>query len=462
MITFDQSLFNPKYIPLLYETIPFLHLFGSAGSGKSIFAAQKEIIYSYLRTNRNTLVLRKVATTLKNSVYAELKGAYTEMGLDDDFEALKSPLQITNKTTGVVFLFHGLDDVEKIKSIKNVDRIWVEEATELETIEELEQLRLRVRGFKQKQITLSYNPINKFHWLNTEIHEKLPPKHRIFKSTFRDNIKLLEKDPEYGEYIESLKFTNPNYYKVYGLGEWGQNAEGLIWPDYQVVNQMPPAEFYGLDIGYTDPCALVEGCIIDALPKKELYLNEILYMSHLTDNELIEQLKSRGVRKYVPMFCDNASPATIRALQNAGFYAGPSTKGPGSVLASIKQVLEFDLKILAGSKELLKEISNWSWKNREGHWLDEPQDGADHLMSAIRYMIRGLGYVPRSPELSYQHERERSVPQHLRLENIELRAEFQPAEQTEREIQTHDAYASLAAMLKRNSEEDDDGGHFSL
>jgi phage terminase large subunit len=407
----------------------------------------------------------EVATTLKNSVYAELKGAYSDMGLASDFDPLKSPLQITNKTTGVTFLFHGLDDVEKIKSIKNVDRIWIEEATELDTIEELDQLRLRVRGFKQKQITLSYNPINKFHWLNTEIHDKLPPKHRIFKSTYRDNLKLLEKDPEYGEYIESLKETNPNYYKVYGLGEWGQNAEGLIFPDYTVVNQMPPTQFYGLDIGYTDPCALIEGCVVDVQgqAKKDLYLSERLYMTHLTDNELIEQFKIKQVSKNIPMVCDNASPATIEALRQAGYFVTRSTKGPGSVLASIKQVLEYNIKILAGSKELIKEISNYSWANRDGQWLDEPQDGADHCMAAIRYAVRGSRFFPRAEEMDYQHQRELSVPPLLRYENIETRMPFQPVEQTEREIRSHDAFASLAEMLKRKKEEEsDDSGYFNL
>lgn len=466
MITFDPSLFNPAYIPLLYENTPFLHLFGSAGSGKSVFAAQKEIVYSYLRTNRNTLVLRQVASTLKNSIYAELIAAYTDMGLEADFDPLKSPLQITNKTTGVQFIFAGLDDVEKLKSIRNIDRILIEEATELESPEILDQLRLRVRGFKQKQITLCYNPINKFHWLNTEIHEKLPEKHRIFKSTYRDNLKLLEKDPEYGEYIESLKFSNPNYYKVYGLGEWGQNVEGLIWPDYQVVKAMPIPQFYGLDIGYTDPCALVEGAIEDApnQTKKNLYLHERLYMSHLNDNELIEQLKARGINKDLPMYCDNAAPATIKSLQRAGYYAIGAPKGRDSVVASIKQVLEYDIKILAGSKELLKEISNWSWQqNKDKKWIDEPQPGADHLMSATRYMVRGATVPARQRVKTFAQQREELLPTHLRYDAIELRMPFTEPETVERELQTREGLLAVADMLRRKGEDQEEQrGHFSL
>ena len=154
--TFDFSnerLYNRAYLPLFKNDTEFIHLFGSAGSGKSRFAAQKEIVKSFRseRRGRKTLVIRKVAKTLKDSVYSELRGVIYEWKLDDCFEMLKSPLQITNNLTGVTFLFIGLDDVEKVKSISGVDRIWIEEATELDTLQELQQLRLRLRGIAVAQ-----------------------------------------------------------------------------------------------------------------------------------------------------------------------------------------------------------------------------------------------------------------------------------------------------------------------
>jgi phage terminase large subunit len=184
----NAELYNPAYIPLFANKARFLHLYGSAGSGKSVFASQKEIALSFSseRKNRKTLVVRAVHNTIKDSVYAELTGVIYDWELSDFFEILKSPLSITNKLTGVQFIFRGLDDVEKLKSVRGVDRILIEEATEIKAREDLDQLSLRLRGFPEVQITMMYNPINVFHWLNTEFHQKQEGGHFTFKTTCED------------------------------------------------------------------------------------------------------------------------------------------------------------------------------------------------------------------------------------------------------------------------------------
>lgn len=400
--TFDFSherLYNRAYLPLFKNDTEFIHLFGSAGSGKSRFAAQKEIVKSFRseRRGRKTLVIRKVAKTLKDSVYSELRGVIYEWKLDDCFEMLKSPLQITNNLTGVTFLFIGLDDVEKVKSISGVDRIWIEEATELDTLQELQQLRLRLRGFDKVQITLSYNPINVFHWLNQEIHEKRPANHFIFKSTYRDNEKMLAVSPDYATYIESLKDTDPNYYKVYGLGEWGQNAEGLIYPDYAVCDVLESPAFYGLDFGYNDPTALVAGSVRDVQgdSRKHLIWHECLYETGLTSDTLISRMNAIGIDKRKVIICDNARPEMIADLRKAGFNAKPCTKYKGSVVEGINAVKGYKLHITAGSKNIFREIQNYSWLEKDGRYMDDtPKDGVDHAMDAGRYGLESVN-VPR-------------------------------------------------------------------
>jgi phage terminase large subunit len=470
-LTFDftnRDLYNPKYIPLFRNESDFLHLVGSAGSGKSRFEAQKEIVKSFFseRHGRKTLVCRKVGATLKDSVYSELNTVIHDWKLTDCFRPLKNPLEIENRITGVVFLFKGLDDIEKVKSISGVDRIWVEEATELDTYSELQQLRLRVRGFNKVQVTLSYNPINKFHWLNTEIHEMRPKGHFIFKTTYRDNVKMLARDPGYAVYIESLKETNPNYYKVYGLGEWGENPEGLVHPDYKTdYTEMPVVDGYGLDLGWNDPCALAEIAIRD-LPKHDkrvLFANGRLYKSRLSPTDLVKECDNLGIDKNKPMACDGSWPGYIEELRRGGYFAFPVDKSKGSVKEGITKINELEFQIIAGNKEMLKEASNYSWVNKNGVWLDEPQDGADHYMNAIRYGVRASKAFPRAEELSYEEQRERSVPSALRLDAIAYRAPLQSEEQTERELATHDAYAGLAEILRKRREEDSNGnGHFSL
>lgn len=408
--TFDFSspkLYNSAYVPLFKNDAEFLHLYGSAGSGKSRFAAQKEIVKSFRpeRKDRKTLVVRKVAKTLKDSVYSELRSIIYSWKIDDCFDILKSPLQITNKLTGVTFLFIGLDDVEKVKSIAGVDRIWIEEATELTRQSELDQLRLRLRGFDKVQITLSYNPIDEHHWLNTDLHEQKPPGHYFFHSTYRDNEQLLAKDPNYAKFIESTKESNPNYYRVYGLGLWGQVVEGLIYPqsttgvDFPLdANGNEDIHFYGLDFGFSDPCALVAQHIEDALPKKRLINKEILYESGLDGPGLVARFNQLGIRKDRTITADNARPEMIKSLKDAGYRVVACEKFAGSVLSGINDVRKYELCIATNSKNLVKEVHNYQKQQLStGQWIEEPaKNQVDHGMDAIRY---GQQYVNR-PQFS--------------------------------------------------------------
>lgn len=399
----DARLYNRAYIPLFHNRAEFLHLFGSAGSGKSVFAAQREIVESFEwdRRGRRTLVIRKVGNTLKDSVYSELKGVIYDWGLDEHFETLKSPLSITNKLTGVEFLFKGLDDPEKIKSIKGVDRIWIEEATELTTRSELDQLRLRLRGFDKVQITLTYNPINVHHWLNTEIHERRPEGHFIFKTTYRDNERMLAAAPHYADYIESLKQTNPNYYKVYGLGEWGQNLEGVIYPDYETVSDMPPVQFYGLDFGFNDPTALIAGCIVDipGQPQKDYLAREVLYETQHTSATLIKRFQELNISRNIKIICDNARPEMITDLKRAGYNAVPCLKYAGSVRDGINAVKQYRICVVGGSKNLFREMQNYVWDSRDGHLREEPSTNQiDHACDAMRYALEAV----RKPKATFR------------------------------------------------------------
>ncbi len=386
----SPDLFNEVYIPLLYNKSRFLHLFGSAGSGKSVFGGQKEIIFSFRerRRRRKTMVVRKVYATLKNSVFSQLKAAIYEWKLEDLFKMTTSPLSIINLLTGVEFIFLGLDDIEKVKSVQGVDRVLIEEATELASINELDQLSLRLRGFSEVQITLMYNPVNVYHWLNQEIHQKLPAEHFIKKTTYRDNEKLLARDPNYAANIERLKDTNPNYYKVYGLGEWGQNSEGLIYPQYETVSQMPTVQFYGLDFGFNDPNALVAGAVGDNFQsdKKDYFVEELIYESNLTSTDLIKKMDEIGVDKWKPIIADCAQPGMIEDLRRAGYLVRACTKYKGSIVDGINNVKKYNLKYVAGGKNLFKEAQNYAWKEKDGKFRDdEPVDSINHLMDAKRY-----------------------------------------------------------------------------
>jgi phage terminase large subunit len=401
----NAALYNAAYIPLFENKSRFLHLYGSAGSGKSVFGCQKEIALSFAgeRRDRKTLVVRAVHNTIKDSVYSELVGVIADWELSDYFEILKSPLSITNKLTGVQFIFRGLDDVEKLKSVKGVDRILLEEATEVGARTDLDQLSLRLRGFSEVQITLMYNPVNEFHWLNTEFHQQRDGEHFLFKTTYKDNVKMLRRDPHYAPTIEKFKFTNPNYYRVYVLGEWGKNVEGLIYPDYTTVADMPPVQAYGLDFGYNDPCALVAVAEEDepGVEGKNLYWKELLYETKLTSATLISRMDDLNVDKNKTIVADSARPEMIKDIGDAGYTIVPCTKYSGSVVEGIGRVKKYHLKVVAGSKNLFREITNYAWKEKGGQFKDdEPIDAVNHLMDGGRYGTEAFDLGEVVPEVA--------------------------------------------------------------
>lgn len=390
----DPGLYNPAFIPLFENKSRFLHLWGSAGSGKSVFEAQKEIVLSFdwQRRERKTLCVRKVKDTMKESVYAELKGVISDWKLDDYFTILKSPLHLTNKLTGIEFIFFGLDDVGKLKSIRGVDRCWIEEATDLER-NDLDQLDIRLRGYLDIQYTLTYNPIDEFHWLNTEIHEEKPKDHSFFHTTYEHNIKLLAKDPGYADRLESKKESNPNYWRVYAKGLWGRVVEGLIYEVFETGVPFPKDEndnddihFYGLDFGFSNPTALVAQHIEDALPKKKLINKEILYKPGLDGVGLVKEFDEMKVRKDIRIIADNARPEMIKSLTDAGYKVIGCEKFAGSVVSGINRVRGYQIQIAAGSKNLVKEIQNYQKKEVNGRWFEEPAaNQVDHGLDAMRY-----------------------------------------------------------------------------
>lgn len=212
------KLTNPVYYPLYKNQNRYLVLYGGAGSGKSVFAAQKTIRRMLEEPGHKILVVRKVAKTLRQSTFALLCQIISDWNLGEIFEINKTEMEI-RCINGSQVIHAGLDDVEKIKSIQGITSIWIEESSELEKADFM-QLDLRLRGKLKyyKQITLSFNPISVSHWLKTEFFDN--PKEDAFtlKTTYKDNKFL---DDEYIKVLMALKDTDEYYFTVYVLGNWG-------------------------------------------------------------------------------------------------------------------------------------------------------------------------------------------------------------------------------------------------
>ena len=220
-VNIPKKAFNAAYLPLLHdEAHRYLVLYGGAGSGKSVFVAQRLIVRMMSKKLCNILVVRKVGDTNRTSTFALLRQVITRWGLYSLFDV--TDLRIVCKVTGNECIFKGLDDPEKIKSVTfakgELTDIWIEEASEI-TEEDFNQLDIRLRGKGiHGQITLSFNPVNILHWLKRRFFDQQDDRAVTLKTTYKDNAHL---DDDYRRTLESYKDTDPYYYQVYCLGQWG-------------------------------------------------------------------------------------------------------------------------------------------------------------------------------------------------------------------------------------------------
>jgi len=351
-------------------------LFGGAGSGKSYAMAQFFIKKFYEEEDKRFLILRKTLPSLRITAYKLILDLLREYGLP--YSLNKSEMLITYGTNEM--LFKSLDDREKIKSYEG-NYVWVEEATEI-TYEDFLQLNLRLRRRTDRlnQMYLTFNPISRLHWIYKELVEKKRDDVAILHSTYKDNPFLSE---DYIKELEDLKNQDETYYQVYALGEWGV-LKNIVYTNYELVDAWP-GEFdeviYGLDFGYNNPTALVEVDIKD----REIYLRELLYQTHLTNEDLITRLCELIPKKDSYIYADPAEPARIEEIQRAGFNVHPADK---SVKDGIDFVKRQRLHILKDSVNLIKEISGYKYKeDKDGNVLEEPVKFRDHLMDAMRYAV---------------------------------------------------------------------------
>lgn len=197
---------NDKFYDLLFNKERYLVLYGSAGSGKSHFAAQK-ILLRIMKAMREGyrerfICLRKTGPAARKSIFA----LFT-----DYLNKWEMRPYVSINRTDMTFDFEGgssiycgsLDDPEKIKSIEGLTSAWLEEPNEFAE-EDFTQLDLRIRGESPsyKQIILTFNPISKMIWLFKRFFETVEPDAFVHHSTYLDNRFI---DAKYKDILEGLK-----------------------------------------------------------------------------------------------------------------------------------------------------------------------------------------------------------------------------------------------------------------
>ena len=210
---------------------------GSAGSGKSVDTAQNYILRLMQDKGRNLVAMRKSDITNRDSTFAELTGAIYKMFGDKAeqyWQINKSPMQLTCRHNGNKIIFRGMNDDkqrEKLKSITfqkgKLTDVWLEEATEF-TQADFEIIDDRLRGELPEgqfyQIRMTFNPVNKNHWIKKVFFDIPDDNVLTHHSTYLQNRFI---DEAYRARMERRKQVDPEGYQIYGLGEWGEIG-GLI------------------------------------------------------------------------------------------------------------------------------------------------------------------------------------------------------------------------------------------
>ena len=383
---------NRIFAPLWQTKKRYVVMRGSAGSGKSVDTAQFYIIRILSQTGRNLLCVRKVAQSNSVSTYNELRKAAYRMGVANAFTFKTSPMQI-DCINGNQILFGGVNEEgqrEKLKSITaargNITDVWIEEATEL-TQADFEIIDDRLRGVLKDglfyQIRLTFNPVSSSHWIKKAFFDVADDNVITHKSTYRDNVFC---DRAYYERMERRKLIDPDGYKIYGLGEWGESG-GLILNNYKVEdfprnNSKFDFVRYGQDFGFNHANVLLEVGFKDG----EVYICREIYERGKTTEDVINL--ASDFQKNVVMYCDSAEPDRITTWQRAGFNAVAVKKYPGSVISGIDWLKQRKIHIHPSCVGTIKEIGQWRWKkDSNGNFTDEPIPFNDDAMAALRYAV---------------------------------------------------------------------------
>jgi phage terminase large subunit len=341
--------------------------------------------------------------TNRDSTFAELVGAiYRIHGqLSNFFWIVKqSPLMIECKLNGNQIIFRGVNDEkqrEKLKSITfkkgKLTDVWVEEATEI-TQNDFEIIDDRLRGKLRNglfyQIRCTFNPVSKNHWIKRVFFDIPDPDVLTHQSTYLQNRFI---DDDYKRRMERRKKVDPDGYRIYGLGEWGELG-GLILTNYEAVDISQELNDYddiaiGQDFGFNHANAI----LLLGFKDDNIYILREVYEFEKDTSELIELAKN--IPNNRKMWCDSAEPDRIKMWKKAGYRADAVVKEKTTdkkyQATQIDWLKQRKIYIHPSCINTLKEISQWKWKKNDktGEYYDEPVAFFDDAMAALRYGIEG-------------------------------------------------------------------------
>jgi phage terminase large subunit len=342
----------------------FYFLVGGYGSSKSYNTALKLVIKALNDKDRKILISRAVARTLKESCYDLMKEVIYSMELQQYFKFRTSPLSI-ECYNGSRFIFLGLDDPAKLKSINNVSIIWMEECSE-SSYDAFKELNGRLRTLNQSMhVILTSNPVSKNNWTykhffkDSNIDDLLLYNKRVISigntyyhhSTVDDNSFV---PLTYIEELENLKVHDPDLYRVARKGEFGIIGERVFLNvfketkehvDNAIKNIPYHMRYDGLDFGFSKSYNALVRCAVD-IRDNTLYIYNEFYEKGLITGELVKELETVRSSPH-NIIADSSRPEVIEEIKRAGFRICGSKKGAGSILDGLQKLRSFDRIVIS-------------------------------------------------------------------------------------------------------------------
>lgn len=389
------TVFNDHIRERLFDYSHFTEVhYGGASSGKSHGVVQKVIIKALQGWSvpRKVLFLRKVGTTVNDSIFSDVQSVLNDFNILQYCKVNKSNYRI-ELPNGALFLFKGMDDPEKIKSIKGISDVVMEEASEF-NLDDYTQLTLRVRekAHKDKQIYLMFNPVSKANWTFQYFFIKQPNNTAVYQTTYRDNRFI---DDTVKENIEELANRNEAYYKIYALGEFA-TLDKLVFPSYKKqlldktsLSHLP--SYFGLDFGYVNDASAFIHLKVDEQNKRIYFMEEYVKTGMLND-EIASVIHKLGYAKEI-ITADSAEQKSIAEIRRLDVpRIRPARKGKDSIKQGIQYLSQFEFVVDERCVKLMEELENYTWKKdkKTNEYINEPTDSYNHVIDASRYAIEHM------------------------------------------------------------------------
>ena len=379
---------------------------GGRGSGKSSYLSLELVLQLLRHPDVHAVVLRKVAGTLRASVYAQVCWAIGALGLGKKFRCTVSPMECTYLPTGQKIQFFGLDDAGKLKSIRapfgSIGLAWFEELDQFDGPEEVRSVEQSVfRGGAFTLALKSFNPPAAGRaWVNRYV---LAPRagRRVVHATYRD-LPPAWLGPRFLADAAHLQRANPTAYRHEYLGEVvGCGAAVFANLRLEAIPDAAAAAFdrvrHGVDWGwYPDPWAY-NAVAYDAA-RRTLYVFDELTRTRAPNRETAALLLERGVGESLRLggvlTADAAEPKSCADYRACGLACRAAHKGPGSVAESMKWLQSLAAIVIdpARCPDTAAEFTAYEYARdaRTGEVLPGYPDVNNHHIDAGRYAVEGI------------------------------------------------------------------------